>query len=138
MPTSVYCLHFANNDSRDSDSNQTGGGLISLQCQFHAGPRGAQPPRLWIGPPNLAIPLTHCGRLILIKNSNFHATRCQIIRLKCTEFDFRARPAYGIRSCVSRLVGPVGYTRMPTNHRQVLADSSATVQSTGAANFSYK
>ena len=39
--------------------------------------------------PNLAVFLTHCGRLILRKISNFDATRCQILRLKCTEFDFR-------------------------------------------------
>jgi len=40
-------------------------------------------------PPNLAVLLTHCGQLILRKISKFDATRCQILRLKCTKFDFR-------------------------------------------------
>ena len=31
----------------------------------------------------------HCGQLILRKISKFDATRCQILRLKCTKFDFR-------------------------------------------------
>ena len=40
-------------------------------------------------PPNSAVLLTHCRQLILRKISKFDATRCQILRLKCTEFDFR-------------------------------------------------
>jgi len=40
-------------------------------------------------PPNLAVLLTHCGQLILRNISIFDATKCQIIRLKCTKFDFR-------------------------------------------------
>ena len=31
----------------------------------------------------------HCGQLILRKISKIGATRCQILRLKCTKFDFR-------------------------------------------------
>jgi len=31
----------------------------------------------------------HCGQLILRKISKFDATRCQILRLKCSKFDFR-------------------------------------------------
>jgi len=31
----------------------------------------------------------HCGLLILRKISKIGATRCQILRLKCTKFDFR-------------------------------------------------
>jgi len=31
----------------------------------------------------------HCGQLILWKISKIGATRCQILRLKCTTFDFR-------------------------------------------------
>ena len=42
-----------------------------------------------MGRPNLAVLLTHCDRLILRKVSKFDATRCQILRLKCTKFDFR-------------------------------------------------
>jgi len=38
---------------------------------------------------NLAVLLTHCGQLIVIKISEFDATRCQILKLKCTKFDFR-------------------------------------------------
>ena len=30
----------------------------------------------------------HCGHLILRKISKFDATRCHILRLKCTKFDF--------------------------------------------------
>jgi len=31
----------------------------------------------------------HCGQLILRKMSKIGSTRCQILRLKCTKFDFR-------------------------------------------------
>jgi len=31
----------------------------------------------------------HCGQLIRRKISKFDATRCQILRLKCTKFDLR-------------------------------------------------
>ena len=31
----------------------------------------------------------HCGQLILRKISKIGATRCQILKLKCTKFDFR-------------------------------------------------
>ena len=34
----------------------------------------------------------HCGQLIVRKISKIGATRCQILRLKCTKFDFRPRP----------------------------------------------
>ena len=40
-------------------------------------------------PPNLAVLITHCGQLILIKISKFDAAGCEILRLKCTKFDFR-------------------------------------------------
>ena len=60
------------------------------------------PPKSWLGPPNLAVLLTHCGQLILRKISTFDATRCQILRLKCTKFDFHwgsaADPAGGAYS----------------------------------------
>ena len=32
---------------------------------------------------------THCGQLILSNISKIGATGCQILRLKCTKFDFR-------------------------------------------------
>jgi len=52
------------------------------------GPGGHRPPKSWLGPSNFAIPLTHCGQLVLRKISKFDATGCQILRLKCTNFDF--------------------------------------------------
>ena len=45
---------------------------------------------------------THYGQLLLRKINKFYATRCQILRLKCTKFDFRwgsaADPAGGAYS----------------------------------------
>ena len=38
------------------------------QLRFHAGAGGSEPPISWLGPPNLAILLTHCGQVILGKN----------------------------------------------------------------------
>ena len=55
-----------------------------------AGGRGAQStPKSWQDPKfsrprNLAVVLTHRGQLILGKISKLDATRCQILRLKCT------------------------------------------------------
>ena len=46
-------------------------------------------PQIVARPPNLAVLLTHCGQLILRKISKSDATRCQILRLKCTKFDIR-------------------------------------------------
>jgi len=46
-------------------------------------------PQIVARPPNLAVLLTHSGQLILRKISKCGATRCQILRLKCTKFDFR-------------------------------------------------
>ena len=63
------------------------------------------PPKSWLGPPNLAVLLTHCGQSILRKISTFDATRCQILRLKYTKFDFRwgsaADPAGGAYSALT-------------------------------------
>jgi len=50
------------------------------------GARGVTGIQSW--PPNLAVLLTHCGQLILKKVSKSDAIRCQILRLKCTRFDF--------------------------------------------------
>jgi len=50
---------------------------------------GAQTPQIVATPPNLAVLLTHCGQLTFKKISKFDATRCQILRLKCTKFHFR-------------------------------------------------
>jgi len=72
-----------------------------MQWWVHAGP-GAQAlqivasplpkfswPQIVARPSNLAVLLTHCGQLILRKISKCDATRCQILRLKYTKFDFR-------------------------------------------------
>jgi len=52
------------------------------------GRREAQAFYIVARPPKLAVLLTHCGQLVLRKISKFDATRCQILRLKCTKFDF--------------------------------------------------
>jgi len=49
----------------------------------------ARPSKSWLWPPDFAVLLTHCGRFVLRKVSKFDATRCRILRLKCTKFDFR-------------------------------------------------
>jgi len=48
-----------------------------------ASPQIQPAPKLWLGPK------FSCDQLTLRKISNFDATRCQILRLKCTKFDFR-------------------------------------------------
>ena len=53
---------------------------------------GTGPSKSWLAStPNLAsLPqCIHCGQLGPRKSSKFDATRCQILRLKCTKFDFR-------------------------------------------------
>jgi len=52
---------------------------------------GTGPSKSWLAqPPNLAVLLTHCGQLIpRKKQSKFDSTRCLILRLECTKFDFR-------------------------------------------------
>ena len=51
--------------------------------------RTVPPSRIVTGTPNLAALLTHRGQLIRRKISKFNASRCKILRLKCTKFDFR-------------------------------------------------
>jgi len=75
--------------------------ILAVAVLFWGLGRGAQAPRnrgqapkfsrpqIVARPPNLAVLLTHCDQLILRKISKFDATRCQILRLKCTKFDFR-------------------------------------------------
>ena len=53
-------------------------------------PGGTAPPKSLQDPPDLAVLLTHYGQLILGKFSQFDATRCRILRLKCTKIDFRS------------------------------------------------
>jgi len=40
-------------------------------------------------PPYLAVLLTYYGQFVFRKIGKFDATRCQILRLTCTKFDFR-------------------------------------------------
>jgi len=77
--------------------------LRFYQWRFHAsaGERGTGPqivarslpklagPQILDRPPNFAVLFTHCGGLILKKISKFDATRCQVLRLKRTNFHFR-------------------------------------------------
>jgi len=51
---------------------------------------GTGPSKSWLPPPpNLAVLLTPCGQLLLRKISKSDDNRCEILRLKCTKFDFR-------------------------------------------------
>ena len=63
------------------------------QWRFHAGAGGTGPQIVaspqFSRPPNLAVLLTQCGQLILGKISKCGASRCQILRQKCTKLDFR-------------------------------------------------
>ena len=62
------------------------------------GPGEHRPPKCWPGPPpNILVSTakicivkicTKFGQLILRKIIKIVATRCQILRLKCTKFDF--------------------------------------------------
>jgi len=61
---------------------------VPRRAGAQAPPNRGWPPK-FSRPLNLAVLLTHCGQLILRKISKFDATRCQILRLKCTKFDFR-------------------------------------------------
>jgi len=56
---------------------------------------GTSPSKSWLGLPNLAVPLTHCGQLILGKISKFNTIRCQILRLKCKNIALRWGSALG-------------------------------------------
>ena len=66
---------------------------------------GHRPLQIVARPPNLVVLLTHRGQLILGKISKFDATGCQILRLKCTKFDFRwgsvPDPAWGAYSTLT-------------------------------------
>jgi len=63
------------------------------QWRFRAGAGGHRPSKSWLPPPQkLAVALlTHCGQLILReKITRFDSTRRDILRLKCTKFEFRS------------------------------------------------
>jgi len=64
-----------------------------LQWWFHDGVGRHRPLKIVASPtPNLAVLLTHCGQLILRKISQFDATRCQILGLKCTKWGAYSAP----------------------------------------------
>jgi len=94
---------------------------------FHAGSRGdtgpqivttpaqfSRPPNCAMYPRNLAVLLTHCGQLILRKISTFDSTRCQILRLKCTKFDFRWGSAPDALGSLQRSPDPLTVFKGPT------------------------
>jgi len=58
-------------------------------CSRVSTPARTVPTKSLLGPSNLAVQLTLSGQFILGKISKFHATVCQILRPKCTKFDFR-------------------------------------------------
>jgi len=73
-------------EARQENSTDSGGFTLGL------GDTG--PSKSWLPPPQkLAVALlTHCGQLILRKKkiSKFDSTRRDILRLKCTKFEFRS------------------------------------------------
>ena len=76
------------------ENAQTRSQLLSATDSAHSGestmgPGGTAPSKLWLGPPKLAVVLTHCGQLILRKISKFDANRCQIFKAKMHKVNFR-------------------------------------------------
>jgi len=81
--------------------------LRYFQWRFHVGPGGGHRPlQIVAGPPKFSC--TDCDQLILRKIRKFDATEYQILRSKCTKFDFRwgfaPRPTGG---AYSALPGPL-------------------------------
>ena len=61
----------------------------------------------------------HCGQLILEKITKYGATRCQILRLKCTKFDFRwESPPDTVRELTALLQNPICIERPTSNRRK--------------------
>ena len=81
------------------------------QWRFHAGAGGAQaaPNRGYT--PNLAVLLTPCGQLLLRKISKSDDNRCEILRLKCTKFDYRWGSAHTLHQ--HRPTAPIQWTAFP-------------------------
>ena len=64
--------------------------ILSARCAVavpHWG-RGNRTLQIVARPPNLAVLLTGCGQLIFGKITKFDAIDSQVLRLKCTKFDF--------------------------------------------------
>jgi len=57
----------------------------------------------------------HCGQLILRKISKFVTTRCHILRLKCTKFDFRCSSAPHLAGELIALPKPLAVFKGPTS-----------------------
>ena len=78
-----------------------GKSLVSCAPKFNR-------PQIMARPPNLAVLLTHCGQLVIRKICIYDATRCQVLRLKCTKFDFHwgyaPDPAGGAYSAPQTLI----------------------------------
>ena len=92
---------------------------VAVRCWGRGPPnRGYTPPSL--APlPNSAVLLPHCDQLIFFRKiSKFDATRYQILRLKCTKFDFRwtaPRPHWGSL----RSPDPLAVFKGPTSNGRV-------------------
>jgi len=92
-------------------------------------PPNLAPPQIAAMSPNLAVLLTHCGQLILKKISKLDAaTGCQILRLKCTKFDFR----WGLRRFRGRVLTPLLLSLWRNSH-----GSSGVIATTAAAAAEY-
>jgi len=57
----------------------------------------------------------HCGQLVLIKISKIGATRYQILRIKCTKFDFRWGSAQTPLGSLQRSPRPLAVFKGPTS-----------------------
>jgi len=62
---------------------------VCQQWPFRAGAARHRTLQIVARPPNLAVLLIRSGQLLLGIISKSDATRCQILRLKCTKFDIR-------------------------------------------------
>jgi len=62
---------------------------LVIYLSVHNTRPGHRPLQVVATPPpwNLVVLLTHCGQLVL--RIKYDATGCQLLRLKCTKFDFR-------------------------------------------------
>jgi len=66
------------------------GSWLDLPMWFpRGGAGGTGPPGSWLDLPKFSSTLDTLWSIDSLKNSKFDATRCQILRLKCTKFDFR-------------------------------------------------
>jgi len=81
--------------------------------------------------------LTHCGQSILRKINKFDATRCQILRLKCTKFDFRRKSLQRSPDSLAVFKGPTSKNREEKEGRgRVRGGEGAVGKGPGPPNLS--